>query len=102
MPPKTLPLPPLATLKPFRSFFFLKHSSPDIAAIRTKDLRDAIADLAKDLAGASLPVRSARSAKGELYSAYAVYRRDRRAAWTTHADFVDVEHQLIAVSGYKN
>jgi hypothetical protein len=31
-----------------------------------------------------------------------VYRRERRAAWTTHPDFADVEHHLLAVSGYKD
>src|SRR5688572_28978341 len=101
MPPRQLSLPNRAALKPFRSFLFLKLSSAGNAATRTTELRDALADLARDLRGATVPVRSARSTQGELYSAYAVYRRERRAAWTTHADFVDVEHHLLLVSGYK-
>jgi hypothetical protein len=102
MPPKQLPLPTLPFLKPFRSFLFLKLTSPGNAAIRTNELRDVIADLARDLRGATLPVRSARSTRGELYSAYAAYRRERRAAWTTHPEFVDVEHHLLLVSGYRH
>jgi hypothetical protein len=101
MPPKQLTLPTLPYLKPFRSFLFLKLSSGSDAKTRTNELRDDLADLARNLHGAGVPIRSARSTKGELYSAYAVYRRERRAAWTTHTDFIDIEHHLLAVSGYK-
>lgn len=99
MPPKQLPLPTLSFLKPFRSFLFLKLSGGD-AETRTTELRNVLADYARDLRGASVPVRSPRSKKGELYSAYAVYRRESRAAWTTHTDFIDIEHHLLVVSGY--
>jgi len=102
MPPKQLPLPTLSHLKPFRSFLFLRLSAGGSASTRTTELRNVIVELARDLRGASLPVPSARSTKGELYSAYAVYRRERRAAWTTHTELVDIEHHLLAVSGYKD
>lgn len=101
MPPKQLPLPSLATLRPFRSFLFLKLTAAGSAANRTTELRDTVAQLVPQLRGASVPVRSARSTKGELYSAYAAYRRERRAAWTTHPEFVDIEHHLLVVSGYQ-
>jgi hypothetical protein len=102
MPARQLPLPNLAHLKPFRSFLFLKLSGAGNAAIRTNELRDAITDLAAGLRAATVPVRSARSTKGELYSAYAVYRKGRRAAWTIHPDFQDIEHHLLLVSGYRD
>ena len=67
MPPRQLSLPNLAALKPFRSVLFLKLPPAGSAARRTTDLRDAIADFARDLRGVTVPVRSARSTKGELY-----------------------------------
>lgn len=102
MPERQLPLPTLAQLKPFRSFLFLKLARAGTAALRTTELRNAIADLVPGLRGATAPGRSARSTNGELYSAYAVYRKEHRAAWTTHPDFQDIEHHVLVVSGYRN
>lgn len=101
MASKQISLPTLPFLKPYRSFLFLKVSSGGDAQTRTIHLRDVVADYARELRAASVPVMSPRSTKGELYSAYAVYRRERRAAWTSHPDFVDIEHHLLVASGYK-
>lgn len=102
MPQKQLALPTLSHLKPFRSFLFLRLTARGNASLRTTELRNVVAEIARDLRGASLPVASARSTRGDLFSAHAVYRRERRAAWTNHPDFVDVEHHLITVSGYRD
>ena len=101
MAPKKLQLPLLSTLRPFRSFLFLKLSGTATAENRVSTLRDAIADLVPTLSGAGPATSSARSKKGDLYTAFAVYIRERRAPWTTDDKMTDVEHHLVAVSGYK-
>lgn len=99
MPPQELKVPGLSTLRPFRSFLFLKlrGSAEDCVSA----VRNAISDLAPALSGAESLQRGPRSRKGELHTALGVYRRRRRAAWTTDSAYTDVEHHLIAVSAYK-
>jgi hypothetical protein len=92
-------VPGLPTLRPFRSFLFLRLKGA--AEDNVSGVRNAIADLAPGLSGAEPLQRGPRSRKGELHTALGVYRRRRRAAWTTDDSYTDVEHHLIAVSGYK-
>lgn len=92
-------MPGLSTLRPFRSFLFLRLKGA--AEDSVSGVRNAIADLAPGLSGAESLQRGPRSRRGELYTALGVYRRRRRAAWTTDDSYTDVEHHLIAVSGYK-
>src|SRR5262245_11702414 len=101
MAPKKLPLPPLSKLKPFRSFLFLKLPGSSVAEDRVQALRNAIVDLVADLAGAGPATLSPRSRRGDVFSALAVYSRERRAPWTSDGQIIDLEHQLVAVSGYR-
>ena len=102
MSPKNIALPPLSSLRPFRSFLFLKLAGNLTGENRVTALRNAIADLVPSLRGARPAVSSPRSKRGELYTAVAVYVRERRAPWTTDPAMLDLEHHLVAVSGCRS
>src|SRR5262245_44708903 len=101
MSPAKLSLPALSSLRPYRSFLFLKLSGAGDAHDRVVGLRNSIADFIEDLSGASEVVKSPRSKEGDLYSAFVVYKRERRAPWTNNPQIVDIECHLLLVSGYK-